>query len=178
MRRKLLAFAFMLACAVPLNAQQSIPKNLNNIRIIGLSLSPLRGHALIFWGQKISHMVIYGTTARLMDFFMENGDFNLPCRVGTQVTPAQLLDTLKAWGCVIADVNQTVINKEIVQVVLYDPDDYGHVFKSYETGENHGGVLKCRTDVAFKTCSDDKKACYEIKCDKYSVEICYNAKKL
>jgi len=178
MRRKLLAFAIMLACAMPSNAQPGSPKNLNDIRIIGLNLSPFRGHALIFWGQKISRMVLYGTTAKLIDFFMENGDFNLPCRVGSQVTPAQLLDTLKAWGFVITDVNQTVVNKEIVQVVLCDPDDYGHVFKSYEAGENHGGVLKCRTDIAFKTCSDEKKACYEIKCDKYSVEICYNAKKL
>jgi hypothetical protein len=162
---------------MPSIAQQSNPKSLNDIKIIGLTLSPFRGHALIFWGQKVSSIVLYGTAAKLIDFFIENQDFNLPCR--TQLsTKSQLLDTLKSWGFVLTEVNQTVVNKDIVQVLLCDPDDYGHVFKSYEKGDNQAGMVKCRTDVAFKSCSDDKKACYELKCEKYSVEICYNAKKL
>jgi hypothetical protein len=177
MKKILLAFAIALTCAMPSTAQQPNPKNLNDIKIIGLTLNPFRGHDLIFWGQKVSHIVIYGTAAKLIDFFIENQHFNLPSKTQLSTKP-QLLDTLKAWGFVISDVNQTVVNKEIVQVVLCDPDDYGHVFKSYEKGNTNTGMLKCRTDIAFKSCSDDKKACYEVKCEKYSVEICYNAKRL
>lgn len=161
---------------MPSIAQPNNPKNLNDIKIIGLSLSPIRGHDLIFWGQKVSHIALYGTAAKLIDFFIGNEDFNLPCRSQLS-TRTQLLDTLKAWGFVLTEVNQTIVNKEVVQVLLCDPDDYGHVFKSYEKGNANTGMPQHRTDVAFKSCSDDKKACYEIQCEKYSVEICYNAKK-
>ena len=172
MKKKILALAFAITCAIPLNAQ-SVTKSLNDIKIIGLNLIPFKGHDLIFWEQKVSRIVLYGTAAKVIDFLLENGNFNLPCKCD-RANQAQVLDSLRAWGYVMSEVNQNVVNKEIVQVVLCDPDDYGHVFKSYEKGVSQGGgVLKCRTDVAFKFCSEDKKACYEIKCDKYIVEICY-----